>query len=330
MNSYLNDINNYLGLYINSYFNMTEKLVKNVIDYNSNVLTLLCGINSHSDKDFCFPHGENIQNEDLTYHYLIYGEEGKRPIIFLHGILLNSTIWHNHCTHFSKENSVYSIDFLGHGCSTKKRDLNMEDLVEELRFFIEAKKLEDPIIVGHSLGGLVAGCFAALYPEKVDKLIILSTVDYDSFNKNIFNKITAFNLNFINKCYLNPFTLPLITQMLESLIFNKIPSSTRYDEIHFMMYHLKIKGMTESLLSLMKSYEIKNFTSDKYRNIKSQTLIIHGNSDRLINYWNGQTLHNNIPNSKLRIINRGAHMIILENRHEINMIIEEFIKESDK
>ena len=48
MNSYLNDFSNYLDLYMNSYFNMTEKLVKNVIDYNSNVLTLLFGINSHS------------------------------------------------------------------------------------------------------------------------------------------------------------------------------------------------------------------------------------------------------------------------------------------
>lgn len=330
MSSYLDDVNNYLKVYINSYFSIIEKLVKNFIDYNSNVLTLLLEINSHSEEDFCFPHGENIQNNDLKYHYLSYGDAGDRPIIFLHGILLNSTIWHKHCTYFSKENSVYSIDFLGHGCSTKKRDLSMMDLVEEVKFFIEEKQLKDPIIIGHSLGGLVASCFTALYPEKVDKLIILSTVDYDSFNNNIFNTLAAFNLSFINKYHLNPFTLPLITQVLESLIFNKVSPSTRYEEINFMMYHLKIKGMTDSLLSLMQNYEIKSFTSSKYKNIKSPTLIIHGNSDRLINYSNGKILYNNIPNSKLSIINKGSHMIILENEDEVIKIIEEFIQERDK
>jgi pimeloyl-ACP methyl ester carboxylesterase len=205
----------------------------------------------------------------------------------------------------------------------------MEDLVEEVRFFIEEKQLKDPIIIGHSLGGLVASTFAALYPEHIGKLIILSSVDYDSFSNNIFNKMVAFNLRFLNEGCLNPFTIPLITQMLENLVFNKVPTATKYEDIHFTMYHLKIKGMRKALLSLIQNYDMKNFSSTDYKNIKCPTLIIHGNSDRLINYSNGRTLYNNIPKAKLCIIDRGSHMIILENKDEVTKIIEEFIKESD-
>lgn len=325
MKSYLEDFQYYTNLYIASYMNIMNRLINNIIKYNCNVLTLMGNMDRNQEKDFCFSNGEKLEKDGLNYHYMVCGEKDNKPIIFLHGIALTATIWQDYYRYFSKNYRVYSLDFLGHGCSTKKRDLSMDDLIKQVKIFIEEKNIDKPIIVGHSLGGLIAAVYTAMHPEKVDRLISISSVDYDSFINDIFNKIVALNLQFIDDSYLNCFTIPFIAGLLEEKVFNKPPSCRDYIQVNFAMYHYRIKGMMKSMLSLMKNYKIKNFSSSQYKNINCPALIIHGNRDRLISCENAKHLRDNIPKAEVSIINEGSHMVILENREEVIKLLEEFI-----
>ncbi|MHA1378988.1 MAG: alpha/beta fold hydrolase [Candidatus Helarchaeota archaeon] len=60
--------------------------------------------------------------------------------------------------------------------------------------------------------------------------------------------------------------------------------------------------------------------------IEQPTLIIYGAQDKIISKNSAETLYQAIHNSKIVVIENGAHKLMMENYKEINFIIENFIK----
>jgi len=98
--------------------------------------------------------------------------EGKAFII-LHGFLGMSDNWKTLGNHFSEAGfQVHLVDQRNHGRSFHSTLFNYDALVEDLKNYCEAYKLEDIVLLGHSMGGKTAMLFATEYPELVSKLII--------------------------------------------------------------------------------------------------------------------------------------------------------------
>ena len=98
--------------------------------------------------------------------------EGK-PFIILHGFLGMSDNWKTLGNHFSEAGfQVHLVDQRNHGRSFHSALFNYDALVEDLKNYCEASKLEDIVLLGHSMGGKTAMLFATEYPELVSKLII--------------------------------------------------------------------------------------------------------------------------------------------------------------
>jgi pimeloyl-ACP methyl ester carboxylesterase len=115
--------------------------------------------------------GAVFRASGVKTHYLEEGE-GRHTLIFLHGIMMNSNIWDAYLHRFSSCGQVYALDFLGHGLSTKKPDVSLEDLLLQLDTFIEAKKLKNPVLIGHSLGGMIGAIYAAGTLKKSKALLL--------------------------------------------------------------------------------------------------------------------------------------------------------------
>ncbi len=116
---------------------------------------------------------EYIIAEDLTFHYVQWGEQGP-PIIFVHGLTANAFCFQSFADDLALDHRVFAYDLRGRGDSDKPETgysipIHAADLAE----LIDELNLDRPIVAGHSLGALIGLYFAVHYPEKLSKLILI-------------------------------------------------------------------------------------------------------------------------------------------------------------
>lgn len=96
-----------------------------------------------------------------------------KPLIILHGLFGSSDNWFSLAKVFAEHFTVYLVDQRNHGQSPHADDMNYKLLTEDLDKFILEHHIENPHIIGHSMGGKTAMNFAVKYPDKLHKLIIV-------------------------------------------------------------------------------------------------------------------------------------------------------------
>lgn len=96
------------------------------------------------------------------------------PLIILHGFLGMGDNWKTLANSYEKEGfEVHLVDQRNHGRSPHNVSFSYDLLAEDLKKYLDDKMLDSASIIGHSMGGKTAMRFATLYPEQVDKLIVV-------------------------------------------------------------------------------------------------------------------------------------------------------------
>ncbi|MBE3560670.1 MAG: alpha/beta hydrolase [Ktedonobacteraceae bacterium] len=116
---------------------------------------------------------ESVAAGDITLHVIQWGEQGP-PVVFVHGITANAFCFQSFADELATDHRVIAYDLRGRGDSAKPpTGYSVPIHAADLLALIEALKLERPAIVGHSLGALIALYFAAHYPQKLSKLVLI-------------------------------------------------------------------------------------------------------------------------------------------------------------
>lgn len=105
---------------------------------------------------------------------LFFREVGEgQPIVILHGIFGSSDNWLTQARLMSAKYKVFSLDLRNHGLSPHDDAFDYPAMVNDLAEFIQQHNLEEPVIIGHSMGGKVAMNFALAHADKLQKLIVV-------------------------------------------------------------------------------------------------------------------------------------------------------------
>jgi 3-oxoadipate enol-lactonase len=97
-------------------------------------------------------------------------------LVLLHCLGVDRHIWDETSRALSDSHEVVRYDFPGHGDSeVPKGPYTIEDLSAQLLRALDAANLRKVSVAGISLGGLVAQHFAALHPERTERLILIDT-----------------------------------------------------------------------------------------------------------------------------------------------------------
>jgi pimeloyl-ACP methyl ester carboxylesterase len=113
--------------------------------------------------------------QDAKIRYQEFGEhnEGKTPLLFLHGYGGMIEHWNLNIPEFARDQKIYAMDLIGFGKSQKPNvRYSLELFASQIETFLYLKKLDSVIIVGHSMGAASAIYFAHHQPEKVKALIL--------------------------------------------------------------------------------------------------------------------------------------------------------------
>lgn len=102
---------------------------------------------------------------------------GKGPaVLLIHGIGDSSDTWRDLIPHLARNYTVVAPDLLGHGRSDKPRaDYSVAGYANAMRDLLSVLGIERATVVGHSLGGGVAMQFAYQYPERCERLVLVSS-----------------------------------------------------------------------------------------------------------------------------------------------------------
>jgi 3-oxoadipate enol-lactonase len=110
---------------------------------------------------------------DVELHYEVRGSGP--PLVLVHGLGASTAIWQKVAGPLSDDFRVIAYDLRGLGrSSTPSGPYTVGALLADLHGLAEALELERFLLVGHSLGGAVAVCYAARHPERLSGLVSVS------------------------------------------------------------------------------------------------------------------------------------------------------------
>lgn len=106
---------------------------------------------------------------------LFYRELGGKgqPVIILHGLFGSSDNWLTQGKMLSDRFHIYMPDQRNHGQSPHSDDFSITLLADDIHEFLVTNSINDPVIMGHSMGGKAAMKFAVAHPELISKLIVV-------------------------------------------------------------------------------------------------------------------------------------------------------------
>ncbi len=121
------------------------------------------------------PVSRTVDSQGLAIHYLDWGNAGAPPLILLHGNADHARSWDWTARALRDRFHVIAMDLRGHGDSAWSADggyltpyhvLDLTELIDHLGF-------DRVTLLGHSFGGNICWQYAALYPDRVEKLVVV-------------------------------------------------------------------------------------------------------------------------------------------------------------
>jgi pimeloyl-ACP methyl ester carboxylesterase len=118
-----------------------------------------------------------LEEIQLHGHRVCFREAGEGPLIVLiHGITGRSDQWEPAIGHLAAEHAVLAPDLLGHGESAKPRaDYSLGAYASSVRDLLDALGHERATVIGQSLGGGIVMQFAYQFPERCERLVLVSS-----------------------------------------------------------------------------------------------------------------------------------------------------------
>jgi len=117
-----------------------------------------------------------IVANNITHHYLEWGNASAKPIVMLHGIGLCAHLWNWTAQSLSNDYNILSFDMRGHGDSQKpETGYTFRELAIDLNSVVTALKLYKPYVIGHSAGGSAAIIAHSIQPEILGPSLIIDS-----------------------------------------------------------------------------------------------------------------------------------------------------------
>jgi pimeloyl-ACP methyl ester carboxylesterase len=248
-------------------------------------------------------------------------------IILLHGGNGSIEFWLYNIGNLAQYHQVYAFDMVGSGRSDfPDGSYSLGYQAEFLQGFMTALNIDSATLIGNSMGGGVCLEFTRLYPDRVDKLVL---VDSMGFGREISLGIRLITLPFIVSL-LRPGRW-MIPAMLKSNFDRGEQLPPAWIEFRYPIF--AIPGRNQVILRLGQSNftlagvrpEVYQPILDSLATITQKTLIIWGDRDRLIPVKHAYIAAAGLPNNQMHIFPNCGHHPYLEYPAKFDRLVLEFL-----
>ncbi len=264
---------------------------------------------------------EVFKNKVGSYKFKPSKNNSKGTIVFIHGFATNSD-YHDEIGEKFDEYEYYTLELPGHGYTEINQNKNfyLDDFVDYCIAMITELKLDNIILIGHSMGGSLAMRVSNSISNKIEKLILVTPMNssitpyalkmFFLFTPKSFNKTLALN----NVLYKD------LTKTLNLNVENYISKEHEYQVKHINFFR-KLKRKLYSFKNLKRCFKAE-------KALKLPTLLIVGEFDKTINYKFAirAIKKTNKPFIQVSIFKKSAHIPFQEQPEKYLKEITDFIE----
>lgn len=255
----------------------------------------------------------------VEIYYKFFPNPGP-TLVLIHGGSGSSASWNFQVEALNQAGYQLVVpDLRGHGQSSRGDNLDffsVDNNVQDLNEILTKEKVEKTILVGHSFGGQIAQRFYQLFPDKVERLILISCKFEETRSKLILGPMEFFlKLVFLVGGKGKPTTeYPDYTQHIQTADFNPFR----------LLADIKVCSLKTYAGTLIVG---NNFDNKHFRDIKIPTLIIHGKNDIIFPHDVMEKIAAEIDNFDFVTVHTN-HVILINKPEEVNQAIIKFLKEN--
>lgn len=258
--------------------------------------------------------------DNLDIYYDVQGNlQSQETLVFLNGLTQSTVSWYFVLPYFKEKYKLILIDFVFQGQSTKDAEWRTFDThAQDVSTVLKNEKISKATIIGLSYGSLVAQHFAVLYPQQLNKLILVSTFAHKT------PYYEAIELSWWRALEFGGYNL-MLDIMLPSVLSENYFSKPIIP-IELMKESRKdLNQSKEAIFNLMRATKERKDFRKELEKITAQTLIIQGEKDLLLPVHLANEVHLHIKNSKFEIIKNAGHTLNLEHVPEVCQHIISFL-----
>ena len=268
-----------------------------------------------------------IDVDGIRVHYQEAGDEDAPALVLIHGFASSTLVWSNVFLKLADAGfRVIALDLLGYGYSAKPRngEYTIAGQAKLLTRLLEKLGIPRAIFVGSSYGGAVAATCALDYPDRVEKLILVGTV-----NNNRPLNFTLMRL--FGSRVVGDIVSPLLIGSRRLLrrrmkgVYDRhewVLDERRVDARHLP---LRAAGTQRAIIRTVRGWDAERISRDAHL-ITQPTLLVWGETDQEIPLAAGERLHEEIPGSRLIVFLECGHLPHEEYPEAFTNVVIDFCK----
>lgn len=247
-----------------------------------------------------------LEDGTKIWYHQCSGKKGYSPFVFIHGNAQNHTAAEETLKYLNNlGHPVIAYDLPGHGNSQAyvNGKYSMERLSRNLGDILDSVECSKPILVGHSMGGMIALQYAAQKPKSVRGLVLIDTSDVDPVKVN-----KAIPLDEIIKGIIKT-SHEISEKNLQGKVYpyNENPQLTE-EEILGVGLKYTVPEALEGNFTATGDYDVR----DKLSSLNIPALILRGEKDVLMTAEMTQAMRERIKNSKEFTIAGYGHNFLIQ------------------
>lgn len=257
---------------------------------------------------------------------------GGPPLVFVHGLGGSWPNWLEQLPVFATSHRVIALDLPGFGHSPMPSEkISISGYARLLDRLLAELQIDAAVVLGNSMGGFVAAELAIAFPQRVERLVLISAAGISSYDNSgatrampvvrRAERVLAAYTAWVASKSDTVTRRPLLRQATMSLVVRhpaRLPAALAAEQVRGMGKPGFVQGLAANL-----EYDF----SDRLSEIACPTLVVWGDGDRVITVRDADVFVDLIPNSRKVIFKDTGHMAMLERPAQFNALLEEFVSE---
>lgn len=261
---------------------------------------------------------------------------GKGPaVLLIHGIGDSSDTWAELVPELARRHTVIAPDLLGHGLSDKPRgDYSVPAYANGMRDLLEVLDVDRVTLVGHSLGGGIAMQFAYQFPDRTERLALVST---GGLGRDV---TPALRLASLPGAHLALAALRLPTVRTQTAIairlLQLLDTGLGVDapDLLRLVDALPDAASRNAFIRTLRAVvdwrgQVVSMLDRCYLTAGMPTLLVWGSRDQVLPALHAKVAHAAMPGSRLEIFEESGHFPFHTDRKRFLTVLENFIATSE-
>ena len=268
----------------------------------------------------------------LNGHELAYLDSGKGPaILFIHGLTGSRRNWAHLVDSLNTDHRVLAPDLFGHGTSAKPMgDYSLGAHAAALRDLLDLLGISRVTLVGHSFGGGIAMQFCYLFPDRVERLVLVASGGLGRDVSRLLRAATLPGAELILPLIASSWVRARVEATGRILTRAGLRASPETTEIWRGFTTLADADTRRAFLATTRGVIDpggQTISAHDHLPMDAQipTLVVWGTRDRLIPPWHATAAHQAIADSRVVLFEGAGHFPHLDEPERFTQVLGDFM-----